>query len=196
MLSPLSRSYMSTSALLACSDSHQNKNHDGHGYGRAEQKRLHVAHVSWPHRKSGHEVTMKEDYGKSSKFRDLPSMCPSCSTIQIMGQRDRLSVARHINTPSLAALCLLNTTPLPSFYQNRTKLCAWLRLLGLQNYQDYWDVCPASRFETHILVQMFQKRWPSSWWETSETIEWTVHGVEKSSFFHGTTPIPRSGLCM
>jgi len=58
---------------------------------------------------------MKEDYGKSSKFRDLPPMCPSCSTIQIMGQRDRLSVARHINTPRLSAFCLLDTTPLSFF---------------------------------------------------------------------------------
>ena len=30
MLSPLSKSYMSTSELLACLDSHQNKNHDDH----------------------------------------------------------------------------------------------------------------------------------------------------------------------
>ena len=45
MLSPLSKSYMSTSALLACPDSQQNKNHDGHGYDRAEQEKFQSEYV-------------------------------------------------------------------------------------------------------------------------------------------------------
>ena len=53
MLSGLSKSYMSTSALLACLDSHQNKNHDGHGYDRAEQEKLQFAYMRVDHIENG-----------------------------------------------------------------------------------------------------------------------------------------------